>query len=132
LMAVPLMQAAPEEEIKKVLFSQVSAWNRGNLAEFMKAYERSDQTAFAGASGVTLGYERILKRYQQRYPTKDNMGTLAFSDLQVRLLGEETALVTGRFRLKRTKEGGGDASGWFTLVLLKRESGWKIIHDHTS
>jgi len=131
-MAVPLMQAAPEEEIKKVLFSQVSAWNRGNIVEFMKAYERSDQTAFAGTSGVTLGYERILKRYQQRYPTKDNMGTLTFSDLQVRLLGEETALVTGRFRLKRTKEGGGDASGWFTLVLLKRESGWKIIHDHTS
>ena len=60
------------------------------------------------------------------------MKLLAFSDLHVRMLGEGTALVTGRFQLKRTNEGGGDATGWFTLVFLKRSTGWKIIHDHTS
>jgi uncharacterized protein (TIGR02246 family) len=131
-LTVSLLCAAPEDEIRKVLTDQVSAWNRGNITEFMKAYDRSEQTAFAGSSGVTHGYERILARYKQRYPTRENMGVLAFSDLQVRILGEETALVTGRFRLKRTKEGGGDATGWFTLVFLKRDSGWKVIHDHTS
>ena len=131
-LTVSLLCAAPEDEIRKVLTDQVSAWNRGNIPEFMKAYDRSEQTAFAGSSGVTHGYERILARYKQRYPTRENMGVLAFSDLQVRILGEETALVTGRFRLKRTKEGGGDATGWFTLVFLKRDSGWKVIHDHTS
>jgi uncharacterized protein (TIGR02246 family) len=131
-LTVSLLCAAPEDEIRKVLTDQVSAWNRGNIPEFMKAYDRSEQTAFAGSSGVTHGYERILARYKQRYPTRENMGVLAFSDLQVRMLGEETALVTGRFRLKRTKEGGGDATGWFTLVFLKRDSGWKVIHDHTS
>jgi uncharacterized protein (TIGR02246 family) len=131
-LTVSLLCAAPEDEIRKVLTDQVIAWNRGNIPEFMKAYDRSEQTAFAGSSGVTHGYERILARYKQRYPTRENMGVLAFSDLQVRMLGEETALVTGRFRLKRTKEGGGDATGWFTLVFLKRDSGWKVIHDHTS
>ena len=131
-LAVPPLCAGPEDEIRTVLSNQVSAWNRGNIVEFMKAYDNSDQTAFAGSAGVTLGYDRILARYKQRYPTKENMGVLAFSDLQVRMLGEETALVTGRFRLKRTSEGGGDATGWFTLVFLKRTSGWKIVHDHTS
>jgi ketosteroid isomerase-like protein len=32
----------------------------------------------------------------------------------------------------RSAEGGGDASGKFTLVLRKTAQGWKIILDHTS
>ena len=27
---------------------------------------------------------------------------------------------------------GGAASGWVTLVMVKKKGGWKIVHDHTS
>ena len=42
------------------------------------------------------------------------------------------ALALGRFALKRTPAGGGDATGRFTLVLRRTGSGWRIIHDHSS
>jgi ketosteroid isomerase-like protein len=60
------------------------------------------------------------------------MGHLDFSDLDVRMLGLEHAVVTGRFHLTRSAAGGGDASGVFSLVFEKKASEWKIILDHTS
>jgi ketosteroid isomerase-like protein len=52
--------------------------------------------------------------------------------LQARTLSASLAIVTGRFTLERTAEGGGKATGLFTLVLRRGPSGWRIIHDHTS
>jgi ketosteroid isomerase-like protein len=60
------------------------------------------------------------------------MGVLTFSEIEVRPLGADYALALGRFALKRTAEGGGDANGRFTLVLHRTKAGWKIIHDHSS
>jgi ketosteroid isomerase-like protein len=60
------------------------------------------------------------------------MGTLTFSEIDVRPLSEGYALANGKFSLKRTAAGGGDASGRFTLVLRKTPAGWRIIHDHSS
>ena len=74
----------------------------------------------------------MLSRYQKKYATRQQMGTLRFSDLDVRTLTTDIATVTGRFQLNREKDAGGDASGWFTLILRKTAGGWKIVHDHTS
>jgi ketosteroid isomerase-like protein len=60
------------------------------------------------------------------------MWTLTFSEIAVRPLAPDLALTTGKYDLKRTAAGGGDASGRFTLVLRKTADGWKIIHDHSS
>jgi ketosteroid isomerase-like protein len=60
------------------------------------------------------------------------MGTLAYSEIEVRVLGPGLVLTNGKFELKRTPAGGGDASGRFTLVIRKTVAGWKIIHDHSS
>jgi ketosteroid isomerase-like protein len=60
------------------------------------------------------------------------MGTLTFSEIEVRPLGSGYALANGKFELKRAASGGGDTAGRFTLVLRKTASGWKIIHDHSS
>ena len=60
------------------------------------------------------------------------MGRLTFSEFQVRPLGDGYALAHGKFALKRTATGGGDACGRFTLVLRRTPGGWRIIHDHSS
>jgi ketosteroid isomerase-like protein len=57
---------------------------------------------------------------------------LTLSEIQVRTLAADVALATGKFELKRTVAGGGDASGRFTLIWRKSAAGWKIIHDHSS
>jgi ketosteroid isomerase-like protein len=76
--------------------------------------------------------QAILARYRKAYPTREAMGTLSFSNIEVRRLGRGLALVTGEFHLDRTAAGGGNTSGRYTLILRKTPSGWKIIHDHTS
>jgi ketosteroid isomerase-like protein len=60
------------------------------------------------------------------------MGSLAYSVIEVRVLAPNLVLANGKFELKRTAAGGGDASGRFTIVIRKSAAGWKIIHDHSS
>jgi uncharacterized protein (TIGR02246 family) len=118
-------------DIKKVLADQVMAWNRADVDGFMAGYKDSPETTFVGKN-VLHGWQQMMARYKQLYPTKDAMGTLDFSELNVRMLGADYAVVTGKFHLTRTAAGGGDASGIFSLVFEKSADGWKIILDHTS
>jgi uncharacterized protein (TIGR02246 family) len=135
MMIPPLTAQSPnsadESAIREVLADQVQAWNKGDVVTFMKGYEDSPETTFV-SDRVIKGYGPVLERYKTRYPTPEKMGKLRFSDLEVRLLGADHASVIGRFHLDRTAEAGGPASGIFTLILRKSESGWKVILDHTS
>lgn len=132
LVSVTLAAAEPDDTIRKLLIAQTEAWNRGDIPTFMQAYENSPDTAYVGSAGVTKGYAQVLARYKQKYTTRQQMGTLRFTELVVRQLSADVATTTGRFQLTRTKDAGGDASGWFTLILRKTSAGWKIVHDHTS
>jgi uncharacterized protein (TIGR02246 family) len=120
-----------ESAIKQVLTDQVSAWNRGDIDAFMQGYKNSPDTTFIGKT-IRQGWQSVMDRYKASYSTKDAMGTLEFSDLMVRMLGPEHAVVVGKYHLTRTAAGGGDASGIFSLVWEKSAEGWKIILDHTS
>ena len=101
------------------------------MRDFMEGYESSEQTTFVGKE-VTRGHAAVLSNYQRRYPTRENMGSLRFEILETRMLGGDNAIVIGKYFLTRTKAGGGDANGIFTLVFRKTISGWKIVLDHTS
>ncbi|HLH16177.1 MAG TPA: SgcJ/EcaC family oxidoreductase [Bryobacteraceae bacterium] len=131
LCLAPLLQAQTGD-IERVLQESQAAWNRGDLAAFASYYDDSPQTTFIGREVVRGGVQAILDRYRRAYPTREAMGTLAFSEIEVRPLADRVALATGKFTLHRSAAGGGEASGRFTLVLVRRAAGWKIIHDHTS
>jgi uncharacterized protein (TIGR02246 family) len=130
-LALPLLAATPESDIRKVLDDQTAAWNRGDIPGFMAGYENSPDTTFVGAE-ISKGWAAVLDRYKKRYPTKANMGTLKFTGLEVRPLGPDYASVLGHFHLDRAKEAGGESSGIFTLLFKKTANGWKVIVDHTS
>ncbi len=127
----PLL-CAQDAGVLALMKDSEAAWNRGDLVKFASYYEDSPDTTFIGKEVVHGGTKAILGRYQRAYPTPEAMGTLTFSEMTVRPLAEGVALCTGKFSLKRTAAGGGDASGRFTLILRKTAAGWKIIHDHTS
>jgi ketosteroid isomerase-like protein len=126
-----------EAQIRAAITAQTAAWNHGDIPGFMQAYEDSPETTFIGAT-LRKGFQPILKRYQQAYSNSAQMGTLTFSDLDVRLLPgacgkRELALVTGKFHLERTAKGEATKDdGIFSLVWRKGSQGWKIILDHTS
>ena len=125
-------QANQEAAIRGVLAAQEKAWNRADVVTFMEGYEKSSELSFSGTSGVTRGWQNVLERYRKRYPDEQAMGKLNFTEIEVRLVGAEAALVLGRFHLTRSEKAGGDAAGHFSLVFRKTTAGWRIIHDHTS
>jgi|SRR5260370_913623 uncharacterized protein (TIGR02246 family) len=123
---------AQGEEIRTLLAKSEAMWNRGDLAGFTSYYEDAPTTTFIGREVVRGGTKAILERYQRRYPNREAMGTLSFSEIEVRDLAPGVALASGKYDLARTAAGGGNASGRFTLVVRKTPAGWKIIHDHSS
>lgn len=132
-------QSAAEDEaaIRAGIKAQADTWNRADIPAFMKSYEDSADTTFIGQT-VRKGYAPILQRYQENYTTREQMGTLTFNDVDVRLLPNgcghtEIALVTGKFHLERAAHGAAKKDdGIFSLVWRKGPHGWKIVLDHTS
>jgi ketosteroid isomerase-like protein len=131
LLALSLIAASPEQDIRRVMDDQVTAWNRGDIPGFMDGYDKSESTTFVG-SVITKGHAEVLANYRKRYPTPEKMGKLRFSDLEIHPLGSDYASVIGRFHLDRSAAAGGEASGIFTLLFHKTSKGWKVILDHTS
>ena len=127
-----------EAAIKTTLMAQTEAWNRGDVESFMRSYENSPETTFIGTTSIRKGFQPILARYKENYSTREQMGTLTFKDLDVRLLPSangrvEYAIVTGRFHLERTAKGAATKDdGIFSLVWHKSKGQWKIVLDHTS
>ncbi len=122
-------QDSPRVPITAVLSKQQEAWNQGDVAVFMEGYWNSPELTFAGSGGITRGWQSVMDRYRKNYPDAKAMGHLDFSDLEVHRLGNEAALVLGRWHLKRNS---GELGGIFTLVFQQFPEGWRIIHDHTS
>jgi len=125
----PRANAGAAEEIRKVLHAQDEAWNRGDIEGFVNYYWKSSGLTFSGPNGVTRGWDGLLARYHRTYPDRAAMGKLSFSNLEIRLLAPDAALVLGRWRLDREKDTPG---GVFTLVMRKLPEGWRVVHDHTS
>ena len=115
--------------ITAVLTAQQDAWNHGDVDKFLIGYWHSPNLTFSGSSGVSRGWDGVLARYKKTYPDRGAMGQLDFSNLEFRFLGEDAALVLGRWHLKRDKD---DLGGVFSLVWQRFPEGWRIIHDHTS
>ena len=126
-------QSATQEaqEIRAVLDKQVVDWNRGDLQTFATGYKNSPDILFIG-SKISRGYAQMLDTYRKNYGTKEKMGTLSFSDLEVQPLDERFATVTGHFHLERTVAGGGNSDGHFLLVFEKMPDGWKVVRDDTT
>ena len=74
----------------------------------------------------------LLDNYKRNYPNRAAMGTLSFSDLEVRPLDDRFAVLIGKYHLDRSRKEGGVAEGLFSLVFEKTEKGWKIVVDHTT
>jgi ketosteroid isomerase-like protein len=137
LLCMPLAataQAAPAAEVEaitSVLNKSVADWNRGDLDAFATSYKNSPDIIFMGRT-VQHGYAQMLGRYKTAYPAPAAMGTLSFTQLAVQTLDARFATVTGNFHIERTPAGGGNADGYFLLVVESTPAGWKIIRDSTT
>jgi ketosteroid isomerase-like protein len=118
-----------ETAIRGVLEAQTAAWNRGDIEGFMAGYWRSEETVFISGDSVTRGWQATLDRYKKGYDTRDKMGALTFSDLDIKKIDKKNAVVIGRWALARAND---NPRGRFTLLFRKFKEGWRVVHDHTS
>ena len=118
-----------EDAIMRVLNDQVAAWNDGNIEGFMEGYWKSPKLRFVSGNNVSEGWQAAYDRYKIGYDSREKMGTLSFSELEITVLNKKAAFVKGRFTLERISD---KPTGLFTLVFRKIDGNWKIVHDHTS
>jgi ketosteroid isomerase-like protein len=121
--------AADTAAVQSVMRSQQDAWNRGDIEGFMAGYDHAETTTFVSGDELTRGWQTVLDRYKQHYKSKDEMGNLAFSDLDVKPIGTDLAIVDGRWKLTRA---GDTPHGRFTLLFRRNGSDWRIVHDTTT
>jgi ketosteroid isomerase-like protein len=115
--------------VRAVIESQAAAWNRGDIEGYMAGYAKEETTTFVSGDNVMRGWQAVLERYKTRYDTRAKMGTLAFSELEIKPLSEFYMMVTGRWQLTRDAD---TPHGRFTLIFRRTLEGWRIVHDHTS
>jgi len=116
-------------DISALIQAQAGAWNRGDIEGYMEGYWKSDSLVFTSGATVQRGWNATFKKYKTSYDTREKMGRLEFSEMEITELSDSSAWVLGRWKLLRAHDTPG---GVFTLILRKFHNGWKIVHDHTS
>jgi uncharacterized protein (TIGR02246 family) len=132
-LAIPVAASAQgdAEAIKAVMQKSADDWNHGDMVAFATSYKNAPDILFIGKT-ISRGYNQMVASYARTYPTKEKMGTLTFSQLEVQPLDERFATVTGHFHLERTAAGGGNVDGYYLLVFEKTKDGWKIVRDDST
>jgi uncharacterized protein (TIGR02246 family) len=114
--------------IRAALDSTAAGWNRGDLAGYLSAYD--DSVTSRGAEGFVRGKEAAAEVMRQGFwRTGRPLQQLHYDHLEVRALGPDHALVTGRFVL--TGADRPECTGWFSTVWERTGGTWRMIHDHS-
>ncbi len=119
-------EANDKAEILQLLKNQEKAWSNHDLEGFMQTYWKNDVLQFYGARGLTLGWDKTLSGYKERYPTKAETGNLKFTIDAITKIDSNSYYVMGQYHLTRKV---GDANGVFMIVLRKINGEWKIVAD---
>jgi ketosteroid isomerase-like protein len=119
---------ADAQAIHAVLDSTVAGWNRGDLSRYLWAYD--DSLTALGATGMERGRATLEASMRAGFWKSGRpVQQLRYEHVDIRPLGANHALVTGRFVL--TGANRPDRAGWFTTVWARTPAGWRMIHDHS-
>ena len=118
-------------DVTKIVLAQEAAWNKGDLDAYLSHFKDAKDTEAVLNTSVH-GLEAIRSAYHANFPTRESMGTLEQREVEVRELGPDYALATGKYHLGRSKKLGGDAEGAFLEIFQKTAAGWKLIFSQNS
>ena len=115
-------------QVAELMKEQEASWNRGDIAGFMEHYWKHDSLKFIGSKGITYGWNRTFENYRKAFPTREKMGTLSFTLLELTALCPDRVFVVGKWELNRQDKVGGH----FCLLWKLVDKKWVIVCDHTS
>jgi uncharacterized protein (TIGR02246 family) len=120
---------AEKAAIREVVAKMEAAWNRGDFAGYMAAFKKPD-VVFVSKGEFQKDWQGTLDHYVRDYGgDPKRRGRLHFFDLRIELLAEDSAMLTGRYRLE-----GGDKpqDGINTRLFGKVDGRWVIALNHVS
>lgn len=128
----PLFTATRQQlDVVKVVLAQQDAWNHGDLDGYLSHYKNAPDTQ-AVLGSLVRGFDNIRSAYRLNFPNRETMGAIEDSDVEVRALGDNFALATGKYHLTRSRKAGGDVDGTFTELFEKTTAGWQIIFSQST
>jgi uncharacterized protein (TIGR02246 family) len=128
----PLFTATPQQlACVKVVIAQQAAWNAGDLEAFLAHFKDAPDTK-AVLGSVAEGTANVRSAFHLNFPDRAALGNIEYTDVTARELGTEFTLVTAKYKLTRSRKGGGDATGTLTEVLEKAPAGWQIVFFETT
>ena len=119
------------EEINDLMYEQEESWNKGNIEDFMKKYWRNDSLIFIGKSGIKYGWNKTTSNYKKSYPSRNSMGLLHFNNIKCLPINDTTHIISGQWNISRL-DSSKNIGGYYSLMWIKKEDGWRIVYDHTS
>lgn len=118
------------DELSSMLAHGALAWNRGDLDAFMSDYLPGERTSFVTNQGVLHGVDEVRARYAPRFEPGGVRDSLSFEGIETDWLAPGVAYMNAVYVLSR-----GDsvvARGPTSLVLVRHDGRWRIVHDHSS
>jgi len=116
--------------IEAILNAQASAWSRGDLDGYLDHFWRDPRLYYGSVNTVVRGWDALRASYASRYGEGAQLGHLQFSNVEIELMSEDIAKVTGRFDVT---DAAFPASGTYLIVLRKfAGKGWKVVSDQVT
>ena len=129
----PLASAATAEAEKEAILALIgrmeAAWNRGDFRGYMEGFANPD-VVFVSRGRFQEDWQGTLDHYVRDYgASEETRGRLRFFDIQIEMLGPDTAQLVGRYRLDRPRN---PQDGINTRLMRKRDGKWVIALNHVS
>ena len=131
LLAAPAHDSPTTERaaILNVVARMEAAWNRGDFQGYMAGFKNPD-VVFVSGGKFQDGWKGTLDHYVRDYGgSAERRGRLHFYNLKVDLLGSDTAMLVGQYRLER---GARVTEGVNTRLFRKVRGHWFITMNHVS
>jgi uncharacterized protein (TIGR02246 family) len=129
---VPSPESAAETRatLLRLMGESRDAWNRADLAGHVALY--TDSATMMSGQGPRGGRDVIRGMLERGFWAGGRpKAQLEFSDLAVTPLGADHAMMTGACKLTNP-DGSTSSTCRFTLVWVRENGQWKIMHDHSS
>jgi ketosteroid isomerase-like protein len=131
-LASPAMAESPTAERAAILATiaqMEAAWNRGNFRGYMAGFKNPD-VVFVSGGKFQDGWQGTLDHYIRDYGgSAERRGKLHFYNMKVDLLGPDSAMLIGQYRLQR---GPRISEGVNTRLFRKVSGRWLITMNHVS
>lgn len=124
---------ADEKAVRNAFDGLIKAIENSNVDGATNTYWNSPDLLFFNHNGtVTRGWDQNRKNREATFPRIKNV-KLDKSDVRVKMLGNDAALVTFLWKQTRDYDDKSEtASGRTTLVYQKIGKEWKVVHLHSS